>query len=405
MPVTTALRDIARQLDDTASLSRALDALLTARTEPPALLGLGEPTHGIVAFPLLRNEILALLAERGYRSILLETDFFAAALVDDYVNGAPGDIDEVLETGFSHRFGAVPGNRELVEWLRAHNAERAPADRIRFYGFEAPVEYAAAPSPRRALTAVLDLLPAALRPASIGDMAALLGADGDWSNPDAMYDATASIGGSERARALRVIADDLASALRRAAPALSAADPQGYDLAVAHARTALGLLRYHAAMAAPGPDRMAHLLSVRAEMMTENILAVLTREQRRGPSLAFAHNVHLLRGNSRMPMGEADVNWCGAGALVGHALGARYLSVATDAAPVAEPNTLQSYLAAATNRRALFTAADLRAALPHSLDTSKPFLQGHIPLQPEELSGCDAVVFLADTDGKRHQYW
>ena len=150
MPVS--LHAIARQLDDQASLGDAVDDLLATRPEPPVLLALGEPTHGIAAFPLLRNEILCHLVERGYRSIVLETDFFAASVVDDYVGGAPGNIDSVLATGFSHGFGAVPGNRELVEWLRAHNAGRPPQDRVRFYGFDAPVEYSGAPSPRRALS-------------------------------------------------------------------------------------------------------------------------------------------------------------------------------------------------------------------------------------------------------------
>src|SRR5690349_16817906 len=152
------LYEIGRQLDDPASLGRALDDLLTARTEPPALLALGEPTHGIVAFPLLRNEMLGHLVERGYRSIALETDAFAASIVDDYVAGATAELDTVLETGFSHNFGAVPGNRELVEWLRTHNAGRPPQDRVRFHGFDAPTEYAAAPSPRRALSSVIDYL-------------------------------------------------------------------------------------------------------------------------------------------------------------------------------------------------------------------------------------------------------
>ncbi|HEY5858578.1 MAG TPA: erythromycin esterase family protein [Aldersonia sp.] len=61
------------------------------------------------------------------------------------MGGATADVDTVLATGFSHGFGAVPGNRELVEWLRAHNAGRAPQDRVRFHGFDTPVEYSAAP--------------------------------------------------------------------------------------------------------------------------------------------------------------------------------------------------------------------------------------------------------------------
>ncbi|MFI9818686.1 erythromycin esterase family protein [Saccharothrix variisporea] len=386
-------------LDDPAHL---LDVLLTERAEPPTVLALGEPTHGIKEFPLLRNELLAHLVERGYRSVVLEVDFFAASTVDDYVSGGAGDLDTVLATGFSHSFGNVPGNRELVEWLRAHNADKAPQDRVRFYGFDAPLETAAAPSPRHALTTVIDYLPPTLRPQSPD---ALLGDDADWSNPAAMYDPAASIGVTDRARALRVVVDDLVSILRRAAPSLRAADPAGYHHAVAHARTALGLLRYHAAMATPAPDRIATLLSLRAEMMADNLLDIVAEEQGRGPSLVFAHNVHLQRTPSHMAVGPEDAVWAGAGALAALTLGERYAFVATDANPRSEPGTLQHVLAEATTRRALFPAEDLRAALPASIRRGEPIVPGHLPLDPADLAGADAVVFIADTDGQRHQYW
>ncbi|MFD7660626.1 erythromycin esterase family protein [Actinosynnema sp. NPDC059797] len=407
MSTSAALRALGRQLDDPADLGRALDDLLAARAEPPALLALGEPTHGIEAFPLLRNEVLVHLVERGFRSIALETDFFAASVVDDYVTGGTADVDAVLATGFSHSFGAVPGNRELVELLRAHNAGRAPRDQVRFHGFDAPTETAGAPGPRHALSAVTHHLPPALRPASVRDLDALLDADADeaWTNPAAMYDPAASIGDSARARALRVIADDLASALRRAAPVLRPADPAGYDHALAHARTALGLLRYHAAMATPAPDRIAALISLRAEMMAENLLAIVARERRRGPTLVFAHNVHLQRTPSRMRFGPEEAGWGSAGALVAVALGERYAFVATDANPRSEPGTLQHALAGATTRRALFPAPALRAALPPSTRKGEPIVPGHLPLDPADLDGADAVVFVADTDGQRHQYW
>ncbi|WP_040778977.1 erythromycin esterase family protein [Nocardia pneumoniae] len=405
MSTAASLRAIGRQLDDPASLGRALDELLAARTEPPVLLALGEPTHGIEAFPLLRNEFLSHLVERGYRSIVLETDAFAASVVDDYAGGATAEIDTVLATGFSHGFGAVPGNRALVEWLRAHNAGRALSDRVRFHGFDAPVEYSGAASPRRALSAATDYLPAALRPESARDLDGLLGEDADWTNQAAMFDPAASIGDSDRARALRIIADDVASALRRAAPGLRPADPIGYDHAAAHARTAQGLLRYHAAMASPAPDRIATLLSLRAEMMAENLLAILAQEQRRGPTLVFAHNAHLQRTQSHSPVREDELSWGSAGALVALTLGERYVFLATDAKPNSDPDTLQGVLAEATTRRALFPAPALRAALPPSIGTGEPIVPGHIPLNPADLDGADAVIFIADTDGKRHQYW
>jgi erythromycin esterase-like protein len=399
-PTGAALLEFGRQLDDPAALGRYLDDVLASRA--PTLLALGEPTHGIAAFPMLRNEILTHLVGRGYRSIALETDIFAAATVDGYVAGAPADLDSVLATGFSHGFGNVPGNRELVIWLRAHNAGRAPADRVRFYGFDAPTETAAAPSPRRSLHAVTDLLPPARRPASVADLDALLGDEADWTNPAAMYDPAASIGGSDRARALRIVADDLASALRRAAPGLSPAD---VDDAEAHARAALGLLRYHAAMADPGPDRIGTLLSLRAEMMAENLLAIIARERDRGPCLVFAHNSHLLRVPSEMRFGVDDATWWSAGALVARTLGEHYVVVVADANPNSDPATLQGVLAAATTRRAVFPAGAVRAALPAAMGSGEPIVPGHIPLRQTDLDGADAVVFVADTDGRRHRYW
>ncbi|MFF2550585.1 erythromycin esterase family protein [Nocardia sp. NPDC058058] len=403
--MSTALRAIGRQLDDRASLGHALDELLAGRAEPPALLALGEPTHGIKAFPLLRNDILEHLVERGYRSIILESDYFAASVADDYVNGADTALDTVLSTGFSHGFGAVPGNRELLQWLRVHNAGRAPADRVHFYGFEAPVEYAAAPSPRDCLTIAADYMPPALRPESARDIDALSGEDSEWTNRDAMYDPAASVGGSARAHALRVIADDLVSALHRVGPVLRPAAPAAYDHAVARARTALGLLRYHAAMASLTTDRIADLLSVRAEMMADNLLAILERERLRGPSLLFAHNSHLQRTQSHIQLGADDPSWGSAGALIALTLGDRYLFVATDANPEADPGTLQYELARATTRRALFRAPELRDTLPPTLETAEPIVPGHIPLRPADLDGADAIIFVADTDGTRHQYW
>jgi erythromycin esterase-like protein len=404
MSTAAGLRGIGRQLDDPVSMGRALDELLTARTEPPTLLALGEPTHGIEAFPLLRNEFLRHLVERGYRSIVLETDIFAASVVDEYVDGATADVDTVLSTGFSHGFGALPANRELVEWLRAHNAGRAPQDRVRFHGFDAPLEITAAPSPRQALSSIIDYLPAALHPESVRDVHALLGEEADWTNQAAMFDPVASIGDSDRARALRIVADDLASTLHRAAPSLRSADPTRYARALTHARTAQGLLRYHAAMASPAPDRIASLASLRAEMMAENLLAIAAQERQRGPSLVFAHNAHLQRPQSHV-IGDGHVSWGNAGALVALTLGERYVFLATDANPNSDPGTFQGALAEATTRRALFPAQALRVALPPSIGAGEPIVPGHIPFDPAELDGADAVIFIADTDGKRHQYW
>jgi hypothetical protein len=99
------------------------------------------------------------------------------------------------------------------------------------------------------------------------------------------------------------------------------------------------------------------------------------------------------------------VSWPNAGALVRLTLGERYMFLATDANPHSDPGTLQGVLAEATTRRALFPAPALSTALPLSIGAGEPIVPGHLPLNPADLDGADAVIFVADTDGRRHQYW
>jgi erythromycin esterase-like protein len=93
---------------------------------PPStrLLALGEPTHLEPAFQRIRNELFARLAADGFRSIVLEIDRVAALAVNDFVQGGEGRLGTVLQTGFSHTFGDLAGNRELVAWMRDYNVDR-----------------------------------------------------------------------------------------------------------------------------------------------------------------------------------------------------------------------------------------------------------------------------------------
>src|SRR6185312_14360614 len=102
----------------------------------PALLALGEPTHGESAFLQLRNEAFLSLAEHGYRSIALESDRAAGLIADEFVRGvADVTLDRALAEGFSHGFGAYPANRDLLLRMREWNAGRPDAERLTFHGF------------------------------------------------------------------------------------------------------------------------------------------------------------------------------------------------------------------------------------------------------------------------------
>ncbi|HEY3481566.1 MAG TPA: erythromycin esterase family protein, partial [Streptomyces sp.] len=231
------------------------------------LLGFGEPTHFEPAFGRLRNDFFARLAEHGFRSIALETDRVAA-----------------LDGGFSHGFGELVANRELVVWLDEHN--KTADEPLTLHGFDAPTEMFSAPSPRGYLEHARDFL------GFDADIASLAGDDERWSRPEAILDPAASPGATAGARELRVLADDLLTALDAQAPGES----DEWVRAKVHATAGLDLLRYHAASAEPGDrdTRIARLAGARAAIMARNLLDIHGSQP--GRTLVFAHNGHLAFG-------------------------------------------------------------------------------------------------------------
>ncbi|MEV0606539.1 DUF6194 family protein [Polymorphospora rubra] len=383
-----------------------LRTFLDSRTRPLELLALGEPTHGEPAFPRLRNEALKILAERGFRSVAVESDRVAGLAVDAYVQGGGGSLDDVLADGFSHGFGGHAATRELVEWMRAYNESVPAAQRLAFHGFDAPLEMTTAPGPGPYLRHLCDYLVNHLGtrvlPAGADDLERLLGDETRWSDFAALMDATKSIGRSEAAGKLRVLADDLLTSLYAHAPRLVAASTRDdWRCARLHGTTALGLLRYHAVAAdrAPAAERTSRLLAVRDALMAENLLDIRAAEQRRGPTLVFANNRHLQRHPSRWRLADMDLEWSSAGAIVSALLGDGYAVVvgslgASVALTLDAPadDTYEGRLGATTGQGPLFDAAALATLVDGArvrADVTPE--QGYFPLDAETVAHCDAV--------------
>ncbi|NHW87202.1 erythromycin esterase family protein, partial [Escherichia coli] len=142
------------------------------------------------------------LAERGYRSIALESDRAAGLIVDEFVRvRATVDLERALTEGFSHGSGTAPANRDLLVRMREWNDGRSAAERLTFHGFDAPLEIESVPSPRRHLIQVCDFLDLD-RSGEIDD---LVGDEARWSDTAAIWEPGRSIGGSTDAQRLRVI--------------------------------------------------------------------------------------------------------------------------------------------------------------------------------------------------------
>ncbi|WP_149551850.1 erythromycin esterase family protein [Streptomyces marokkonensis] len=397
--MATDIKDIAHSVD-----AAAVMRLLPAR---PRVLALGEPTHGEDALLDLRNDLFRQLVEReGYRTIALETDCVAGLAVDAYVTSGTGALDEVMEHGFSHAWGASAANRELVRWMREYNNDRPGPEQVRFAGIDGPLEITGAASPRQSLTALHACLAAhvdpTLLPCTADTLDRLLGPDEPWTDAAVMTDPSRSVGRSAEARELRLLADDLVTLLDTQAPhLLTVTSRDDRDRARLYGRTATGLLRYHFWMADTSPARMTHLLATRDHMMTGNLLALAAR----GPVLVHAHNSHLQRDKSSMRMWDHPLlEWWSAGALVSARLGEEYAFLATALGTIRHhgvdtppPDTLEGLLYALPDDPCVIDSSRLADTLgdPPPAPRVSPYF-GYAPLDPAQLPRMQGVVYVRD---------
>ncbi|KAF0844942.1 erythromycin esterase family protein [Nocardia caishijiensis] len=370
------------------------------------LLAFGEPTHKEPGFATIRNDVFGDLVERGFRSIALEIDRAAALAVDDYVRHGVGTLEEVMTTGFTHGFGAFDTNRQLVTWLRAHNAGLPPEDRVHIHGFDGAMETMYAPSPRRYLEYVCDYLELDL---GVRESA---GEDDRWNRTEAMMDPARSVGATADAERLRVIADDLSVRLHAAAPErIAATSLDEWRRAAVHLTTGIGLLRYHAQAATPLPDadRWSILSATRDALMAQNLLDIRGVESSRGPTLVCAHNLHLRRTSSIMRMGPITLTWSGAGAIVAALMGERYRVILGSLGRSTglelgepEPDTYEGAFQKSTPTWG-FVAAEALGVAETRTDTRPE--QGYFPLDPDTVAGADVIVHLAEGSATSLANW
>ena len=200
-------------IDSSETLNASIDKIMASLDNSVELLGFGEALHGGEDILILRNRLFQRLVEtHGYSAIAVESSFPLARVVNEYIAGrGPASYEAVQDTGFSHGFGRLDANRELVEWMQRYNADPMHHVKLQFYGFDSPTEMMFSDSPRQVLHFVLDYL-VSIDSASGEELRLcidlLLGQDSDWENPAAMMDPTKSIGLSPAATALRIETED-----------------------------------------------------------------------------------------------------------------------------------------------------------------------------------------------------
>ncbi|MEW6182151.1 MAG: erythromycin esterase family protein [Bacillota bacterium] len=402
-------------VDSSETFNASIDKVIASLDDSVELLGFGEALHGGEDILMLRNRLFQRLVEtHGYSAIAIESSFPRARAVNEYIAGrGPASYEAVQDTGFSHGFGRLDANRELVEWMRRYNADPSHRVKLRFYGFDSPTEMTVSDSPRQVLHFVLDYL------ASIDSAGGqehreridpLLGQDSDWENPAAAMDAAKSIGRSPAATALRIETEDLISELHIRRPELVAkSDKSSYLEAMQYASVGRQLLNYHAELARQSSERVVRLLGIRDALMADNLAYMVSRERGRGKVLAFAHNSHLKRGKAQWQLGPDLLIWWPAGAHLNEMFSPRYAVIGSavgvsDANGIGPPEagTLEARLTAVPGP-ARFIETHKGQGLPTSEIAALPTRSGsmknptYFALTPKSFTDFDWLAVLDST--------
>lgn len=274
-----------------------LDAL-RAIVGDARLLAYGEGLHG-GAEPLeFRNRLFRYLVERlGFTGIALESGVAEGILLNRYVQGGPGDVDAVLKAGLTNGFDAVPQNRELVEWMRAWNAD-PKRPRISIFGMDVSGTQT---DMQRALRAALDYLAerdaataTALRE-RIGDLWPRLVLDRRSTAPQQYTSLTQP----ERDRVTGVIADLVATLAMHETQYRRAPPDRTYDealqFAIAARQTDDYLRRLPIGWSIrDGMQGLVGTVASADRTKADNVAWALERLGPRGRLLLFAHRDHLV---------------------------------------------------------------------------------------------------------------
>lgn len=282
---------------DAAADSTTSDLLpLRALVGRARVVAYGEPTHGAHEPLAFRNRLFRFLVEHmGFTAIAIESGLTESEAVDSYVNGAPGELRDVVARGLTWGFGSFGENEELIAWMREYNANPAHTRKLHFYGIDLTGGDAGGfPHARRAIDAAL----AGLRPldsAAADSLQARFAPLLDRFDTDGY----ASLSPAERERlssALDALAESLTAARRASGVG---ADRAAAEWALRNAAAARQLERSLAVSPPPAtrpgiPPDAYRATTARDSSMAENVRWALEREGPEGRVLVYAHNAHVM---------------------------------------------------------------------------------------------------------------
>ena len=260
---------------DDADLGR-----LRARIGQAQVVLLGEASHGTAEFYRMRARITReLILHEGFTAVTLEADWPDAARIDHYVRDfehAPPEWKTFSR--FPTWMWRNSEFRELVDWLRAHNATLPPAQRVSVHGLDLYSMYSS-------IGAVLDYLDQ-VDPDTAQVARARYGCLDPWQANESAY-GHAALTGRHRTCEPDVLAM-LAELLDRRWEYMRR-DGERFIDALQNARVIANAERYYRAMYYGTADSW----NLRDRHMFDTLQAVLAARGAGARAVVWAHNSHI----------------------------------------------------------------------------------------------------------------
>ncbi|WP_162132466.1 erythromycin esterase family protein [Streptomyces sp. TR1341] len=301
------------------------------------VVALGESSHQIREFGLMRHRILRFLIERlGFTAYAMEYGAAEGRAVDAWVQGGSGDIDDLLAPANSGAQGngaegtgrSVKGLgqpvecRDTLRWLRRHNV--GAAQPVRFVGCDIPM---AGGSLRPVLEPVAAYL-TAVDPGALPFLNTALEISEPLAGGTVMVPTYARLGLEP------AVQDRLTAALARLLGRFTdlrevyteRGGAEAYATALSDVRAAVTTDRTQRAMAeafAGTPDGLN--LSARERYLADTLLELLDRSRPGTRVVLVAHNAHIQRSANHIQGALAGTTM---GNLLSRALGKDYVPLA-----------------------------------------------------------------------------
>jgi erythromycin esterase-like protein len=265
------------------------------------MVAFGEPIHSAHEPLAMRNRLIRYgVMQLRFTAVALETCLDSSKRLYDHVLGRTTETDAALKEAFCYGFGDLPGNLELIRWLRTYNAAQPPARRVRLYGIDLTGQYR--PYAYRSVEAVFAFLDGAAP--ALGREVRTQYAD---LIPAFRSDEYMKLTAAEKNAVTGKIQDLVALIKRERTPLTAATSGDDYEWALRQAINAAqddAFLRslppeWNRDLLAKYPEkiqageRFDHSAEMREVAMADNLLWVQQRECRRGKVLFFAHDQHV----------------------------------------------------------------------------------------------------------------